>query len=132
PLVSAGSYCGADVDGGSAGVGNVVYTPCQGGVVKTQITPGSPPTITSIWQTSTGSGGPPIVAGGLVWTIDPSNGELYGLDPSAGTASQTFALGSEANHFPTPMVADGLLLAASTNQVHAFDGPAGLPPPSFQ
>jgi outer membrane protein assembly factor BamB len=127
-LASADSYCGADVDGGSAVVGNVVYTPCQRGVVKTQVTPGNPPTITSIWQTSTGSGGPPIVAGGLVWTIDPSNGELYGLDPSTGNASQTFALGSEANHFPTPTVADGLLLAASTNQVYAFDGPAGLPP----
>ena len=28
-LASAGSYCGADVDGGSAVVGNVVYTPCR-------------------------------------------------------------------------------------------------------
>ncbi len=131
-LASAGSYCGADVDGGSAVVGNVVYTPCQGGVVATEITPGSPPTITSTWQTSTGSGGPPIVAGGLVWTIDPNNKTLYGLDPSTGDASQSFALGSEANHFPTPTVADGLLLAASTDRVHAFVGPAGLPPPGFQ
>jgi outer membrane protein assembly factor BamB len=131
-LVSSGSYCGADVDGGSAVDGNIVVTPCQGGVVETQVTPGSPPTITSLWQTSTGSGGPPIVAGGLIWTIDPGSGKLYGLDPATGDASQTFALGSEANHFPTPTVADGLLLAASTNRVHAFDGPAGLPPPGFQ
>jgi outer membrane protein assembly factor BamB len=128
-LVAQGSYCGADVDGGSAVVGNVVYTPCQAGVVATQVTAGSPPTVTSIWRTSTGSGGPPIVAGGLVWTIDPGNGKLLGLSPSTGNASQSFALGSEANHFPTPTVADGLLLAASTNRVHAFDGPAGLPPP---
>jgi hypothetical protein len=112
-------------------VGNVVYTPCEAGVVKTAITPGSPPTITSMWQTSTGSGGPPIVAGGLVWTIDPNNKTLYGLDPSTGDASQSFALGSEANHFPTPTVADGLLLAASTDRLHAFVGPAGLPPPGF-
>jgi len=130
-LASAGSYCGADVDGGSAVVGDIVYTPCEGGVVKTQVAPGSPPTITSVWQTSTGSGGPPIVAGGLVWTINPGNGQLSGLDTSTGDASQTFALGSEANHFATPSVADGLLLAASTNRIHAFDGPAGLPPPAF-
>jgi hypothetical protein len=128
---SAGSYCGADVDGGSAVVGNVVYTPCQGGVVATQITPGSPPTITSLWQTSTGSGGPPIVAGGLIWTIKPGGATLYGLDPATGHAAQSFPLGSEANHFPTPTVADGLLLAASTDRVHAFEGPAGLPPPGF-
>jgi len=131
-LAEASSYCGADVDGGSAVVGNVVYTPCQAGVVKTQITPGNPPTITSVWKTSTGSGGPPIVAGGEVWTINPNNGKLFGLDPSTGNASQTFSLGSEADHFPTPTVADGLLLAASTNQVHAFHGPAGLPGPGFQ
>jgi len=131
-LALAGSYCGADVDGGSAVVGNVIYTPCQRGVVRTQVTPGSPPTIASIWQTSTGAGGPPIMAGGLVWTISPNNGKLYGLNPSTGNPSQTFTLGSEANHFPTPAVADGLLLAPSTNQVHAFDGPAGLPPPGFQ
>jgi len=131
-LAAAGSYCGSDVDGGNAVMGTVVYAPCQGGVVKTQITPGSPPTITSLWQTSTGSGGPPIVAGGLVWTISPNSGNLYGLDPTTGAASQTFSLGAEANHFPTPTVADGLLLAASTNQVHAFAGPAGLPPPGFR
>ena len=79
PAREASSYCGADVDGGSAVVGNVVYTPCQAGVVKTQITLGNPPTITSVWKTSTGSGGPPIVAGGEVWTINPGNGKLFGL-----------------------------------------------------
>jgi outer membrane protein assembly factor BamB len=130
-LASAGSYCGADVDGGNAVVGNAIYTPCQNGVVKTQITPGNPPTITSTWQTSTGSGGPPIVAGGFVWTINSNNGRLYGLDPATGNASQTFDIGPVANHFPTPTVADGLLLAASTNRVHAFVGPAGFPPPGF-
>ena len=127
-LTSATSYCGNDVDGGGAVSGDDVYTPCENGVVATQVTPGSPPTITSVWQTSTGSGGPPIVAGGLVWTIDNGNGNLYGLDPTTGDPSQTFSLGSVANHFPTPTVADGLLLAPSNNQVHAFEGPAGLPP----
>jgi polyvinyl alcohol dehydrogenase (cytochrome) len=125
---SVSSYCGADVDGGSAVAGEVVYTPCEAGVVKTQVTPGSPPTISSVWKTSTGSGGPPILSGGLVWTIDPGNATLYGLDPTTGDASQSFPLGSEANHFPTPSVADGLLLAPSSDAVHAFDGPGGLPP----
>jgi hypothetical protein len=123
-------YCSANVDGGSAISGEVVYTPCQDGVVKTRVTPGrsgQPPTITSVWRTSTGSGGPPILAGGLVWTI--GRGKLYGLDPATGNATQTFSLGSVANHFPTPSVADGLLLAPVTNTVEAFDGPNGLPPP---
>ncbi len=127
-LASVGSYCGSTVDGGSAISGDTVYTPCEAGVVRTDITPGSPPTITSTWKTATGSGGPPILAGGLVWTIDNGNGNLYGLDPSTGDAVQTFSLGSIANHFPTPSVADGLLFAPAANTIHAFEGSGGLPP----
>ena len=123
------SYCGRDVDGGSAISGEVVYTPCENGVVKTQVTPGSPPTITAVWRTATGSGGPPILTGGLVWTIDKNTGNLYGLNPATGDAEQSFSLGSEASHFPTPSVGDGLLLAPASNTIVAFDGPAGLPPP---
>lgn len=118
-LVTANSYCGSDVDGGSAVLGSIVYAPCLSGVVATQ-TSGSPASISVLWKTSTGSGGPPIVAGGLVWTMDYHNGFLYGLDPTTGKPVQSFSLGSIANHFPTPSVADGLLLAASTDQVHAF------------
>jgi outer membrane protein assembly factor BamB len=127
-LASVASYCGSTVDGGSAIVGDTVYTPCEAGIVRTDITPGSPPTITSTWQTSTGSGGPPIIAGGLVWTIDESNGTLYALDPATGAVVQSFGLGSISNHFPTPSVADGLLLAPAGDAVKAFEGPAGLPP----
>ncbi|HXX91854.1 MAG TPA: PQQ-binding-like beta-propeller repeat protein [Acidimicrobiales bacterium] len=126
-LNSAGFCLSHTVDGGSAVVGTTVYVPCTGGVIKTVVNTGvNPPTITSAWQTDTGAGGPPIVAGGLVWTI--GGGTLYGLDESTGAASQSFPLGSESNDFPTPTVADGLLLAPSSTQVHAFDGPAGLPP----
>ena len=125
-LKSLGSYCGADVDGGSAISGQDVYTPCEAGLVKTQVT--SAGAISVVWQTSTGIGGPPILAGGLVWTIDTS-GNLYGLDPETGDDSQFFSLGSEATDFPTPSAADGLLLAPATDTVHAFEGPAGLPPP---
>jgi hypothetical protein len=126
-LTSAGSFCGNDVDGGSAVVGDVVYSPCLNGVMATEVT-AAPPSVTPLWQTSTGSSGPPIVADGLVWTIDPGSATLYGLDPATGDAVQTFSVGSEANDFPTPTVADGLLLAPSADQVYAFDGPAGLPP----
>jgi outer membrane protein assembly factor BamB len=123
------SYCGNDVDGGSAISGDVVYTPCENGVVATQVTPGNPPTITPLWQASNGVGGPPILAGGLVWTIDLS-GNLYGLDPGTGDPVQTFSLGAgEATDFPTPAVGDGLLLAPTSDSVVAFDGSAGLPPP---
>jgi outer membrane protein assembly factor BamB len=120
------SYCGRNVDGGSAVDGQFVYTPCQAGVVKTQVIPGSSPS--KVWQTNTGSGGPPILGEGFVWTI-AGNGTLYGLDPMTGDMLQSFSLGSEANHFPTPSIADGLLLAPASNSVVAFAGPDGVPPP---
>jgi hypothetical protein len=109
-------------------VGDVAYAPCLSGLVKTQVTPGAPPTISVLWRSATGAGGSPVVAGGLVWVIAHVSGMLYGLDPATGAAAQSFSLGSISTSFPTPTVADGLLLAASDTQVHAFQGPAGLPP----
>ena len=127
-LTSLPGFCAGVVDGGSAVSHHFVYSPCSSGVLEAQVTP-SPPGISVVWR-STSSPGPPIVAGGLVWTINHSNGDLYGLDPTNGHVLQgPFALGSVANHFPTPAVADGLLLAPAANTVHTFDGPAGLPPP---
>ncbi len=126
-LTTVGSFCSGNVDGGTAVSGSTVYEPCQSGIVA--VSTALPNSATVLWHTNTGAGGPPIVAGGLVWDIGGTT--LYALDPATGNLVQSFALGSEANHFPTPTVADGLVLAASANRVHAFDGPAGLPPPGF-
>jgi hypothetical protein len=123
--LTIGAFCSGDVDGGTAVSGNVAYEPCGAGVVAVSTNP--PSTAAVMWRTNTGAAGPPIVAGGYVWTIGGST--LDALDPNTGNMLQHFSLGSEANHFPTPTVADGLLLAPSSTQVHAFDGPAGLPAP---
>ncbi|HEY3941255.1 MAG TPA: PQQ-binding-like beta-propeller repeat protein [Acidimicrobiales bacterium] len=114
------NFCGGNVDGGSAVVGSVAYVPCQSGVIAVQ-TSASPPGLSIQWKSSSGAGGPPIVASGLVWTIS-SSGTLFGLDPTTGAAVQQFALGAESNHFPTPAVGDGLLLAPSSTSIHAFTG----------
>jgi len=119
------AICGNDVDGGHAVSGNVVYLPCLSGVTALQ-TNASPPGLATVWRTTSGAGGPPIVASGLVWTIS-SSGELFGLAPSTGAVAQQFALGPEANHFPTPAVGDGLLLAPAARQVHAFAGAVAQP-----
>ena len=122
PQISA---CGSDSDGGDAVTGTVVYVPCGSGVQAIQTSP----LLGALWQTSSGAHGPPITAGGLVWSIGGSS--LYGLNPANGTKVQQVSVGGQANHFPTPSVGDGLLLAPSTDQVVAFSGSAGLPgPPS--
>ncbi len=123
-IVEPGSFCGNDVDGGNAIDGDVVYVPCMAGIEAVQVSSGTSASV--LWQTPTGSPGPAVVAGGQIWTI--KGGTLYGLNPANGVAEQSFALTGEANHFPTPTVADGLLLAPESDGVAALDGPAGLPP----
>ena len=114
---SLSAACSQDIDGGSAVVGTTVYLPCLAGPVAVSVR-ASPASLTVLWSSRVG-GGPPIVAAGLVWTIG-QNGTLYGLDPSTGTVRQQASIGVPANHFATPSVGDGLLLAASSERVVAF------------
>jgi outer membrane protein assembly factor BamB len=116
-LATLASACDSDIDGGAAAVGHTVYLPCVSGIVAVAAAT-SPPGLRLRWRSGTG-GGPPIVAGGLVWTISLT-GTLYGLDPRTGQVRQQAAIGAVANHFPTPSVGAGLLLAPSANRVVAF------------
>jgi outer membrane protein assembly factor BamB len=115
------SACGDDIDGGAAVVGTTVYLPCLAGITAVRAT-SSPPALHLLWSSRIG-GGPPIVAAGLVWTIG-QDGVLYGLDPATGQVRQQVTIGVPANHFPTPSVGDGLLLAACADNVVAFAAPA--------
>ncbi len=116
-----GSACGNDIDGGVAVQGTTVYLPCLSGIIAVQAVK-SPAALRLLWSSGTG-GGPAIVAAGLVWTIG-QNGVLYGLSPATGQVRQQASIGAPANHFPTPSMADGLLLAASADQVVAFTASA--------
>ena len=122
------SACNDVIDGGSAVVGTTVYLPCLSGVIAVRVAQ-SPSALRLLWSSGTG-GGPPIIAAGLIWTIG-QNGILYGLSPAAGTVRQQASIGVPANHFPTPSVGDGLLLAPSARNVVAFgSGSGGAAPAS--
>jgi outer membrane protein assembly factor BamB len=110
------SVCKGNIDGGSTLVGAVAYLPCEDGIVALRVGPGTKLHVQ--WQSSVSSG-PAIYAARLIWTIG-QDGVLYGLDPATGTVRQSAALGAEVNHFPTPAIGDGLLLAPSTTHVIAF------------
>src|SRR3984893_17651373 len=113
---------GGHVEGGSAVVGTVVYTPCGSGIQAVQ-TFG----LSVSWTAANGEHGPPIVAGRLV--SSSGGGSLFAISPANGGAVQQLPLGSQANHFPTPSVGDGLLLAPTSDQDVAFSGSVGLPGP---
>jgi outer membrane protein assembly factor BamB len=129
--LTMGTLCsGADADGGTAVLGSTVYMPCGNGVEAVN-TSSSPAAFGRVWTAASSTPGPPIVAGGQVWSIDLNNGTLYGLNPANGAVEEQLSIGGNDNHFPTPSVGDGLLLATGSGVVHAFSGSLGLPgPPS--
>jgi outer membrane protein assembly factor BamB len=117
--------CTQDIDGGVAVVGTTVYLPCLAGVLALSVSD-SPASLHLMWRSGAG-GGPPIVAAGLVWTIG-QDGVLDGLDPATGQVERTASVGMLANHFPTPGVGDGLLLAPNARRVVAFAATAPTGP----
>jgi outer membrane protein assembly factor BamB len=126
PVPQTGSFCSGDPDGGAANLNGTLYVPCNDGIHAVTVTSAPP---TAQWATTSGAHGSPIVAGGMVWSI--GGGNLYALNAANGSTVQQFSIGSSPSSFPSPAAADGLVLAPSSNQIHAFTGPAGLPgPPS--
>jgi polyvinyl alcohol dehydrogenase (cytochrome) len=119
---STGSFCGGEPFGGSAQWNGTVFVPCSDGLRAVTPTRSAP---TATWTSASGGRSSPIVAGGMVWSI--GRGTLYALDPATGHQTQSFNLGVQTTHFPSPAAADGLVIAPSSNQLHAFAGPAGLP-----
>ena len=125
-IASTPGFCGADPDGASADLNGTLFVPCGDGIRA--VTPGAAAPV-ALWKSSSGAHGSTIVAGGLVWSI--GGGTLYALDPATGRVVTSFAVGPTPSSFPSPAAADGLVVAPSSDQLHAFDGPAGLPgPPS--
>jgi hypothetical protein len=118
-LATLGSFCGMDVGGGAAVVGDIAYEPCEAGIEAVEVST-SPPSLRVLWQASA-AGGPPIVAGGLVWAMSQT-GDLDAFNPLSGAMRQQLSIGPVANHFPTPSVGDGRLLAPGFNRVYAFAG----------
>ncbi len=115
------SFCGSDVDGGEAFTTSVVYAPCLLGVEAVRVVRGYHGThrLAVQWKTSTDSPGPPISAGNRIWTIS-RDGTLFGLRKSNGRPAVALTVGAPANHFPTPAVGAGLLLAPASDYVVAF------------
>jgi outer membrane protein assembly factor BamB len=115
------AVCDQDVAGGTAVAGTTVYLPCASGITAVRAAR-SGAALRLLWRSGAG-GGPPVIAAGLVWTIG-QNGTLYGLDPATGAVRQRASIGGQANHFPTPSVGDGLLLAPAARDIVAFAAPA--------
>jgi len=102
--------------GGLAFTASIVYVPCTDGLHALRVAGNG---FSEAWRAGS-SAGPPIVAGGVVWTID-NDAVLHGYAPGSGGTVATVDLGS-VTHFPTPSAGGGRLFAPADNQVVAFAG----------
>ena len=69
--------------------------------------------------------GPPIVAGGLVWTVDLSSSALLGFDPAGGHEVVRKPM-DEVSHFASPSSAPGCLFVPTYRTITAFCLPGRL------
>lgn len=95
-----------------------VYLPCTDGLYALRV---QGQRFSVAWKASGLNAGPPIVAGGAVWTISRGSGRLHGYDASTGREVASADLGS-AISFPTPAVSGTLLVAPAGDGVVAFRG----------
>ncbi len=111
--------------GGAALSGSTVYVPCVSSIREVKV--GSDGSQTVGW-TSTAAGGPPVVGGGAVWSVDTGAGKLVALDAATGTALGSIAVGA-VPHFVSPTLwanqvlvgTDAGVTSVSASVAAAFD-----------
>jgi outer membrane protein assembly factor BamB len=109
--------CGGSF-GGTAHTSDAVYVPCGDGVVALTVADEGR-SFSRRWQSSSFDAGPPIVAGGLVWTVDLSSGALVGLDEGSGHEAARLDLG-DVSHFASPSSAAGCIFVPTLRTITAF------------
>jgi outer membrane protein assembly factor BamB len=111
--------------GGNAYAPPSIYAGCQrNGVTQVRVGPGN--TLTQGWTTPADVGGPPTVAGGLVWSVNYGTGVLDGLNRRTGAVVVTEKIGDPITHFPLVSSGEGLLVATGGRDLIAYTGPAGI------
>jgi outer membrane protein assembly factor BamB len=111
------SVCGGSF-GGTAHTLHSVYVPCTDGLVALTVA-GDGESFSQRWKSSSFDAGPPIVAGGLVWTVDLSSGALVGLDETSGEEVVRRDLG-DVSHFASPSSAPGCVFVPTLRTITAL------------
>jgi len=117
----AQKVCGGSF-GGTAATVDRIYVPCTDGLVALAVA-GDTRSFSPLWRSATFDAGPPIVAGGVIWTVDLSAGALVGLDETDGHELVREKL-EEVSHFASPSSAGGCLFVSTLQTITAFCTPA--------
>lgn len=110
----------ASAFGGTAYASPLLYVPCSNGLVALRVDEGAP-SFSVAWRGPDFFAGPPIVAGGVVWSIDRGAATLDGFDPRNGQNRFRFPLGG-APHFGAPAAGGRSIVASGGNRILAFSG----------
>jgi hypothetical protein len=115
--------------GGATYYAGVIYVACSNGLQALLLNTNVPSFVpVSGFNADPGAVGPPIVAAGMLWSVDWHDGKLFALDPVAGATRFSTGLGS-VDHFVSPSAAGGRLFVGAGDHVTAFTI-ARTPPPS--
>jgi outer membrane protein assembly factor BamB len=108
----------------------VIYVPCSGGLTAVSVAADSASFAPlSSFAAPADASGPPIFAGGLVWSTGWGSTQiLYGLDPATGAVRYQQNMG-RFDHFATPSAGGGRLFVAAGAKVSALTI-ATFPPPT--
>jgi outer membrane protein assembly factor BamB len=133
-LFSAAGCSSGGAFGASLYRAGVLYVPCSTLNALSVSTSGASPSFTALagWSPPSAATGPPIYAGGLVWSTGwrsaAGSQMLYGLDAATGHAAFQTTLGT-FDHFAAPSAAGGRLFVAAGATVTALTI-ASPPPPT--
>jgi hypothetical protein len=128
-VVQQMQVCSGEAFGSTAFDGSHLFVPCSSHIQQVNINSAGRSMSLGWTGPPTRNAGPPILAGGILWSVDYGTGTLYGLNPANGGTIMTVALGA-VPHFTSPSAALGLLLIGTNSGVTAMVGPSGPPPPA--
>jgi len=103
--------------GGAAQDGATIYVPCESALREVQV--GADGKLTVGWITKGGiGGGPPVIGGGAVWSVNVAGGHLYALDPATGGVIASISVGA-LPHFASPTLWNGQVFVGTMSGVVA-------------
>jgi PQQ-like domain len=114
--LASADVCDGGAYGGTAHTDDTVFVPCSDGVVAVR---SGGDELSVAWRSEPFDAGPPIVAGGLVWSVDESDQALVALDPAGGGRRVRIAL-DDASHFASPSSAPGCVFVPTLRTITAF------------
>lgn len=112
------NVCGSShAFGAVARDGETMFVPCLDRLVQVTVSGDS---FSTGWSATLNTPGPPIVAGGAVWTVTTGSGDLVALDQSTGKTLSVQHIGDVPSRFTSPAADGGRVVVGAGRVLLAF------------